>query len=125
MSRHRHHLRGSLVLVVTEPTVSGLHRPERVLDLTAHFGVAASVCVNKGDINPEMTGEDPRLLRSARGSPRRHRLRSRRHGRPGGGKKRRGILGRTRLPSMRDLWEHIQKAMNPSIRQEDTTKNVQ
>jgi MinD superfamily P-loop ATPase len=43
------------VLAVTEPTVSGEHDVERVLELAAHFHVPASVCVNKWDINPEMT----------------------------------------------------------------------
>jgi MinD superfamily P-loop ATPase len=45
----------SRVLVVSEPTVSGLHDLDRVLSLARHFGVAASVCVNKWDLNPEMT----------------------------------------------------------------------
>ena len=45
----------SLVLVVTEPTVSGEHDMERVLSLTRHFNVPAAVCVNKWDLNPEMT----------------------------------------------------------------------
>lgn len=42
-------------LVVTEPTVSGEHDLERVLKLARHFGIPASVCVNKWDLNPEMT----------------------------------------------------------------------
>ena len=45
----------SLVLAVTEPTVSGEHDLERVLSLTRHFGIPAAVCVNKWDLNPEMT----------------------------------------------------------------------
>jgi hypothetical protein len=45
----------SVVLVVTEPTVSGEHDLERVLALTRHFDIPAVVCVNKWDINPEMT----------------------------------------------------------------------
>jgi MinD superfamily P-loop ATPase len=45
----------SLALVVTEPTVSGNHDLERVLSLTGHFGVPAAVCVNKWDLNPDMT----------------------------------------------------------------------
>ncbi len=44
----------ALVLVVTEPTVSGEHDLKRVLALTRHFGVPAAVCVNKWDIHPEM-----------------------------------------------------------------------
>lgn len=45
----------SLVLVVTEPTVSGEHDLERVLSLTGHFHIPTAVCVNKWDLNPEMT----------------------------------------------------------------------
>ncbi len=45
----------SKALVVTEPTVSGEHDLERVLKLARHFDIPASVCVNKWDLNPEMT----------------------------------------------------------------------
>lgn len=44
-----------LVLVVTEPTLSGLHDMERVLDTAAHFKIPAVVCVNKYDINADNT----------------------------------------------------------------------
>ncbi|MFW5912262.1 MAG: 4Fe-4S binding protein [Candidatus Hadarchaeota archaeon] len=40
------------VLVVTEPTVSGVHDLKRVLSVTDHFGIDTSVCINKSDINP-------------------------------------------------------------------------
>jgi MinD superfamily P-loop ATPase len=40
-----------LVLVVTEPTVAGVHDMERVLQLAAHFGVPALVIINKSDLN--------------------------------------------------------------------------
>ncbi len=43
-----------LVLVVTEPTVSGEHDLARVLQLARHFDVPTFVCVNKWDLNPEM-----------------------------------------------------------------------
>ncbi|MBN2208991.1 MAG: ATP-binding protein [Candidatus Coatesbacteria bacterium] len=43
------------VLIVTEPTLSGKHDLERVLELTRHFGVRSAVCVNKFDLNLEMT----------------------------------------------------------------------
>lgn len=43
------------VLIVTEPTVSGLHDMERVADLAAHFKVPAIACINKSDLNPEQT----------------------------------------------------------------------
>lgn len=44
-----------MVLIVTEPTLSGLHDLERVLQLVKHFQVPSAVCVNKHDINPEVT----------------------------------------------------------------------
>ena len=47
----------SLVLVVTEPTLSGIHDLQRVADLTAHFQVPTWVCINKSDLNPQMTKE--------------------------------------------------------------------
>nr|QNO47935.1 ion-translocating oxidoreductase complex subunit B [Methanosarcinales archaeon ANME-2c ERB4] len=40
-----------LALVITEPTMSGLHDLERILDVTRHFGIATVVCINKYDIN--------------------------------------------------------------------------
>ena len=45
----------TMVLVVTEPTVSGEHDLERVLALTRHFELPSAVCVNKWDLNPELT----------------------------------------------------------------------
>ena len=45
----------SRALVVTEPTVSGEHDLERVLELAQHFSIPTSVCVNKWDLNPDMT----------------------------------------------------------------------
>ena len=46
-----------LVLVVTEPTLSGLHDLGRVTKLTKHFGIQTLVCVNKWDLNAELTAE--------------------------------------------------------------------
>ena len=43
------------VLIVTEPTLSGLHDMERVMKLARHFGAKVMVCVNKFDINEEIT----------------------------------------------------------------------
>jgi MinD superfamily P-loop ATPase len=45
----------SLVLVVTEPSLSGEHDLQRVLQLTEHFRIPAAVCVNKWDLNASMT----------------------------------------------------------------------
>ncbi len=41
--------------IVVEPTVSGLHDMQRVADLAVHFKVPGLVCVNKFDLNVEMT----------------------------------------------------------------------
>jgi MinD superfamily P-loop ATPase len=41
-----------LALLVTEPTISGEHDLERILDATGHFGVTAAVIINKADLNP-------------------------------------------------------------------------
>ncbi len=45
----------ALVVAVTEPTVSGNHDLERVLALARHFSLPSLVCVNKWDLNAEMT----------------------------------------------------------------------
>lgn len=41
------------VLIVTEPTVSGIHDMKRVAQLAAHFKIPALVCINKFDLNPD------------------------------------------------------------------------
>jgi MinD superfamily P-loop ATPase len=46
-----------LTLLVTEPTLSGIHDLERVIGVCRHFGVPTLVCINKYDINEENTGE--------------------------------------------------------------------
>lgn len=45
----------SYVVLVTEPTVSGLHDLGRIGDLCRHFKVKAGVVVNKADLNSDMT----------------------------------------------------------------------
>jgi MinD superfamily P-loop ATPase len=45
----------SLVLIVTEPTVSGEHDLARVLSLSKHFRIPAAICINKWDLNQELT----------------------------------------------------------------------
>ncbi|MDP8206554.1 MAG: ATP-binding protein [Candidatus Electryonea clarkiae] len=42
-------------LIVTEPTLSGQHDMERISELTAHFNIPTRVCINKWDINVEIT----------------------------------------------------------------------
>ena len=46
-----------MVLIVAEPSVSGISDMERVLRTAAHFNVPAAVCVNKFDTNPQRTEE--------------------------------------------------------------------
>ncbi len=41
--------------IVVEPTVSGMHDMQRVAELAVHFKVPGLVCVNKYDLNLEMT----------------------------------------------------------------------
>ncbi len=43
-----------LVLIITEPTKSGLHDLKRVVELSKHFKVPAKVVVNKWDLNREI-----------------------------------------------------------------------
>jgi MinD superfamily P-loop ATPase len=42
-------------VIVTEPTVSGIHDMKRVLKLLAHFNVRPLVCINKCDLNQQNT----------------------------------------------------------------------
>lgn len=43
----------NLALVVSEPTLSGIHDLKRIIDLTEHFKIKPLVCINKYDINLE------------------------------------------------------------------------
>jgi len=45
----------SMALLVTEPTLSGIHDLERVIGVCRHFGVPVLVCVNKYDLNEQNT----------------------------------------------------------------------
>jgi MinD superfamily P-loop ATPase len=44
-----------LAVIVTEPTVAGIHDMERILETTEHFRVPAQVCINKADLFPAGT----------------------------------------------------------------------
>jgi MinD superfamily P-loop ATPase len=46
-----------LAVIVTEPTVSGIHDMERVIKLADGFGVKCMVCINKYDLDEEKTKE--------------------------------------------------------------------
>lgn len=47
----------TMVLIVTEPTLSGLSDLKRILKTVTTFHARAAVCVNKADINSTMTAE--------------------------------------------------------------------
>jgi len=51
------------VLMVTEPSYTALHDMKRVLELASHFDISAGVCINKYDINTEITQEIEREAR--------------------------------------------------------------
>ncbi len=44
-----------MVLIVTEPTMSGIHDMERILGVAGHFDIPAGICINKENINHENT----------------------------------------------------------------------
>ncbi len=46
-----------LALIVTEPTLSGIHDMERIADVAKHFSVPTEVVINKYDINLKNTQE--------------------------------------------------------------------
>ena len=44
-----------LALIVTEPTLSGMHDMQRILDVALHFKIATKVVINKYDLNEKNT----------------------------------------------------------------------
>jgi MinD superfamily P-loop ATPase len=53
-----------LVLVITEPTVSGLHDLERVIQLIKRFRIPSGVVINKHNLNPAMCEKIERYTRN-------------------------------------------------------------
>lgn len=45
------------VVIVTEPTLSGLHDMQRTIGVVQRFSLPAYVIINKYDLNPDMAGE--------------------------------------------------------------------
>ncbi len=43
------------LLIVTEPSLSALHDMERLLELAMHFHIPVGICINKYDINPQIS----------------------------------------------------------------------
>ncbi len=52
-----------LLLLVTEPTQSGKHDMERVIQLADSFKMKVAMCINKWDINPEVSAEIDRVAK--------------------------------------------------------------
>ncbi len=50
-----------LAMIVTEPTLSGIHDMERVAKVSKHFGIPTKVVINKFDINPENSEDIKRI----------------------------------------------------------------
>lgn len=47
----------NMVLIVAEPTVSGIHDLKRIVKTAKQFGTKCAVCINKYDVNNEKTEE--------------------------------------------------------------------
>ena len=54
----------NLAVIITEPTVSGIHDLSRIIDLTRHFQIPAGVVINKFDLNLDNAEEIERLCDS-------------------------------------------------------------
>lgn len=50
------------VLLVTEPTLSGISDLQRVWELTAQFGIPAGCIINKQDLNPQIASQTREFL---------------------------------------------------------------
>ena len=50
------------VMVITEPTLAGLHDMERVISLASHFKIDTYVCINKYDVNPSIAQQIKNML---------------------------------------------------------------
>jgi MinD superfamily P-loop ATPase len=51
-------------LIVTEPTMSGMHDLKRVSKLTGHFKIPTYVAINKYDLNPDISDEIEKVSKS-------------------------------------------------------------
>lgn len=44
-----------LALITVEPTLSGIHDMDRVIQVADHFHIKVAICINKHDLNPQMS----------------------------------------------------------------------
>jgi len=56
----------SALLIVAEPTLPGIHDMEQVVKAANHFNVPAMVCVNKFDLNLDLTWDIENLATDGR-----------------------------------------------------------
>jgi len=54
-----------LVLIVTEPTLSGMYDLERVARVSEHFGIPTKVVINKCDLNPKNSAATEKMCKQA------------------------------------------------------------
>lgn len=109
------------VLVVTEPSKSGLHDLERALDLSDHFGIPAAVCVNKWDIEPDLT-KDIETVAVKRGATLAGRVR---YDRAVVEAQSRGLSvvefsSNGVSADMRQIWEHVHRVATPALPEENS-----
>ncbi|HRT63045.1 MAG TPA: ATP-binding protein [Syntrophales bacterium] len=52
-----------LALIITEPTLSGMHDMSRAAELAGHFRIKTAVVINKHDLNPENTADIEKMCR--------------------------------------------------------------
>jgi MinD superfamily P-loop ATPase len=55
-----------MVLIVAEPTVSGIHDLKRIVTTARRFGAKIAVCINKFDVSKSNTGAIKKFCREAR-----------------------------------------------------------
>lgn len=54
----------NLVLIIIEPTLSGIHDAKRVIELTKHFKIKTVACINKFDVNINICKEIEEYLKT-------------------------------------------------------------
>lgn len=52
-----------IIIAVTEPTLSGFHDLERILELANHFKIPVKVIINKFDLNLELSSKIEKILK--------------------------------------------------------------
>lgn len=50
-------------IIVTEPSLSAIHDMERVIKLTQYFGIKVFICINKCDINKDLSQKVKEMLK--------------------------------------------------------------